>query len=137
MALRRSLGGEEIALHVEGHDPVPRVLVDVEQRAEDRVGGGVVHQDVEAAEGLESRLEEPVDLRSAPEMGRNRQRPAAERPDLVGDRVEVLCLAGGHDHVGARLGEAEGDRAADAPAAARDHRDAAVESKLRIGHAAI
>ena len=71
------------------------------------------------------------------EMGRHRERRRPERPDLVGDRVEVLRLARGDDHVGARLGEAEGDRAADAPAAARDDRDTAVQAELRSAMGAI
>ena len=62
---------------------------------------------------------------------------AAEGPHLVGDGLEVGRLAGGDRHVGAGLGQPEGDRAADAAAAAGHQGHAAVQPEGGVGHGVI
>ncbi|MNL28741.1 hypothetical protein D3C87_1504000 [compost metagenome] len=57
------LAAVEHAAYVDGHDAIPLGVVDLGNRleAEVREQACVVHQDVDAAEGVNSRLDHPVD----------------------------------------------------------------------------
>ena len=59
------------------------------------------------------------------DVAAHRQRAPAQRPDLAGDHFARLELAAGDDHVGARLGEPQRHRPAQALAAAGDDDDLA------------
>jgi len=88
----------------------------------------VVDEDVDAAEGLDRRLEDPVDLERAGDVRDDGDRPLADRGGrLLGARlVDVV-----DDDPRALLREALRDPAADPVAGAGDHRDLPVEPPHR------
>ena len=62
---------------------------------------------------------------------------AAERLDPLGGRLQAVGAAGADGDVGARLGEADGERRAEAGGGAGDDGDLAVEPEaIEDGHAA-
>jgi hypothetical protein len=65
------------------------------------------------------------------DVGRDSQRTAAAALDLGCHLVDELDAAPGRGHVGARLGEADGDGAPDAARAADDDRRPAAEIEER------
>ena len=89
---------------------------------------GVVDHDVEAAEGLDGRVDEALQVVDLADVGVDADGLVAERDDLL---LEVLggLLVGDvvDDDVGARRGQRQHDGLADAAVAAGDDGDLAVE----------
>ena len=99
-----------------------------------RVGRGVVDEDVEAAELAHRRGDEALDVLAPPCMGGDGERPAAERPDLRGDRLEVGELTARDDDVGASRSQTQRDRAADSARRPGDDGDPLVETEQGGAH---
>jgi len=112
-----------------------RAQVSVQHVAELRVGGGVVDQDVEAAELLLDLREDVADLLHFTDMAGDRGGLATVGDDGVGDFLAVVDLAAGNDDMGALLGQQFGDGFTDATAGAGNEGDLAVEvEQLGLGH---
>ena len=84
--------------------------------------GGVAHQDVDAAERLGGRIDIGRQRLQVGHVAGLRMRRDAGCGDRVAHRRETVGAAGADRHRRAGLGETERDRAADAAAAAGDHR---------------
>ena len=80
----RGLGGEERALEVHAEDEVEVLLADVDERLAD-LDAGVVHEDVEAAEGRVRVAHEPLGLRGHADVRAQRDRLPAQLLDLGRD----------------------------------------------------
>ena len=99
---------------------VPVALFGAQDRAEVRIGGGVVDQDVNAAVDLDHALDQPLHGRIVAGVGRNCERVAARRCDLRGHGIQAFLLAAGQHYPRAGFGIASSDRCANAPRCARN-----------------
>src|SRR5690606_18721328 len=104
-------------VEVEGVGQVGRV--GVHQRVGD-AAADVVDHDVESAELRHCRLGEAGCGVEVAEVGRDHQGAAPGRRDPLGDRFELVTVAGADDDVGAGLGERQRGRRADPPAGTGD-----------------
>src|SRR3954470_3323762 len=123
MRIRR-LRSEERAVHDDRrHGPELRVG----ERIEWLLGpdGGVVHQDVEAAEAFDSRLDEPGDRGLVGDVRHHRQRVATLRADLGHHRGDAGPIGPPVDRdLRTSVREGEGDGFSDVLPGAGDDRDA-------------
>ena len=121
---REQVGQRRLAEGERGRDvPVERLLERAHRRVGDRAGhraARVVDHDVEAAELLDRRLDEALEVVEVGDVGGEDKRAPSERADLLGDLLELALRPGGDGHVGARLREGERRAGADATAGARD-----------------
>ena len=109
------------------------------RRVEERAGhraADVVDDDVDAAELLRGDVGQAGHRVEVAEVGRHHDRLAAERLDLLGDRVELLLRARRQHDVGAGLGERERRRGADAAARAGHDGHLVVEAEPVLDHPA-
>ncbi len=119
--------------HVEGEGAGHEPLAGVE-------GGprhgptGIVDEDVEPAELLDRPADQPAALGLDHHVGRHDQGPTPEGPDPAGHLLEVTLGPGGQDHVGAGLGQADGDAAADPEAGPGHHGHASAEVEAVEDH---
>ena len=122
--LPRGLAPPHRGFEIDLEGLVVSTLVDIEQAPVVRVGGGVVDQDVEAAETFDRGAHGPL-------PGIEVAGVCREDLDLavhVGSRsVQLILLAAVDHHLGARCGERRCDRLSDALRGAGDQRDLAVE----------
>ena len=142
-------GPPERPAHVEGavevrvDDGPPELDVEVDHGNPVRAAGRarVVHDDVDSPEGAEHLPEQLVDRLGVGHVADHRQRAPAERPHLLGHRVDVVpagfllvvrvplrsAPGAGEHHVTAGPGQLHGDRPPDRahPAGARNHGDLA------------
>src|SRR5439155_1300296 len=101
----------------------------------ERGHAGVVDEDVDLAEAVVGRIDQPFELVPVADMAGNGQGLAAgRRLHLLGYRLAVVELAAGDDHVGPGGRQAEHDLLPEPPAAAGDESDAAGE--VEFSHAA-
>ncbi len=70
-------------------------------------------EDVDLAEGLDALVAQALERGDVGDIGGDRQRAAAAVLNLGGDVLDELDAAAGRDHVGARVGQTERERAAD------------------------
>jgi len=125
----------EITANVHVNGLLERRKVGVENVAELRVGRGVVHQDVQAAEPLANLREDGTDLLHLADMAGDRTGLAAGLDDGIGNGLAAIDLAAGNDDVCALLGEQLGDGFADTAARAGNEGDLAVEIEQGgLGH---
>lgn len=119
----------ERSRHVESE----RVLQDrdrhVHVRAELFDTASVVHQDV-ARRVSPLLFDDVAKCLDVCDVGGNRDCVASDRPDLIGDRVDVVLGPGDERHVGSRLGESQRDASADTLAGTRNQSGFFVEAKL-------
>src|SRR5439155_12664597 len=95
--------------------------------------GGVVHQDVEAAEGLERFVEQRLDLRRVGQVGVDPDGFAAGGADGAHDLVGGIAVARIVDgHLGAVGGEAHGDGGTNPAGGAGDEGDLVGETTHRL-----
>ena len=95
------------------------------RRRPGRGAAAVQHEDVDAAEGLERALDEPL------EVGRHRDVAAdSERPDALRFALEHIAPPGEHRHVGAFGGERLRDREAHSGRGAADDRGASLQPEV-------
>src|SRR5690606_21557760 len=128
-------GHEEVAADVHVNGLLEGRQIGVQDVRELRVGGGVVDQDVEAAELLADLREHGLDLLHLADVAGDRSGLAAGSVDGVGNRLATVDLAAGNDHVRALLGQQLGDGFADAAAGAGNEGDLAVEvEQVGLGH---
>ena len=97
----------EVAVQVGGQQPVPVLVGGLQQRL-DHQPGRVVDPDVDAAERLDGRLREPLDVFDAPGV--------ALQHEVIGAGLDLVDPR----HVGARGAQRERDGAADARRGAGD-----------------
>src|SRR5207248_6161829 len=97
-------------------------------------GTGVVDHDVEVAPLGDRALHHRLHLVLLADVDRGRKRPASEVGDLLARRLEVLELTAAESDVGTRACELDGDRLADAGAAAGDDGGLAVERERGLSH---
>ena len=73
------LGGQEAASHVNGHNPVPEVDIDIlhRHRREGGVEGSVVHENVDSPAAVQRRADERLDGSLLTDVGRNIERVRA------------------------------------------------------------
>ena len=90
------------------------------QRGPGRPAAGVVHEDVDAAELLDRRGDEVLELVALEHVGRDDERPPPRRPHPLGGGLEVGLGARRAHHVGPGLGEG--------------HRGAGTDALARAGH---
>src|SRR6266481_4675047 len=131
--LARPLAAEEDAVDVDLDHRVPAVDADVlglgaERRAR------VVDHDVDPTHLLRGALDQRLDRVLLAHVHRLAEGAAAELGDLGHHGLEVLLLAAADHDIGARLGELDGDGAADADAASRDDGDLLLERERRRRH---
>ncbi len=128
-------GRDEVALQVDGDDVVPLLLRHVHQHpvAQD---AGVVHEDVEIAERLDGRIDQPLTALPIGDAVAVGDGFPAHRLDLLGHRfggrLVVATAVGGtpevvHDHLRAFSGEQQRMLAANATSRAGDDGDPAFE----------
>ena len=123
---RDALREEPEAAHVHREDLVPaRERVVEGRRAPD--DAGVVHEHVEPRHRREHLLDEALDLVGLREVAGEGLAAPPEGAHRGRRLLAVRELPRRHEHVGARLGEAERELAADAAPAARHERRAARE----------
>ena len=134
MASRHRTPEEEGGLEVGVHDHVPLPLLDGVDGAEVGVGTGVVDEHVDAAQLRLGALDEVLQVLHAPHVGLDADGAAAERLHGLDGLLEGAGLAGGDGDVGAGLGQAQRDRAADAAAAAGDDGDFALQREICDDH---
>jgi hypothetical protein len=101
-----------------------------------RPHGGIVDEDVEAAEALDRRRDQPFDCDRIADVGQYRQRLAAGGDDFVGDGRNGMLITPSIDDYGrTRGGERQGNGTTDVAAAARDQGDVSLEI-IAGGHGA-
>jgi hypothetical protein len=93
-------------------------------------GPGIVHQDVDAAEGVRHPRKGGLDIVSAPHVASDGEDLARPRPDRGGGLVQRSLPARQDRDIGAGLRKLPGNRSADAQAAAGDERCPAFECDL-------
>ena len=122
---------EDGAAQVHAEALLPGFRSDLAERERERVGG-VVHEDVDTAEALHRRVDQPVELIELARVGRDSERFAAGRLDLRDGRVAGGLLAARDDHLRARQRIGVSDCAADTPRAPGHDRDPVVEAKQSV-----
>ena len=136
-----ALAHEHDRVEVEGDDLVPGALIDRDGRAASAGDGGVVDQDVEAAEPVDHLAYGPFALRAEGDVGDDGGTGAGDPFDPVDDLDRAGCSLGrdvDHPDLGALTGEQRGDRDSGpeqlplSPGAGDDG-DAAGEPVARVG----
>src|SRR5262249_51624201 len=89
---------------------------------------GVGDHDVELAEGGPAGGGGPLEIAFTGDVARSHHRPAADGADLGRERLQPVAATRGQHHVGAFMGELEGEGGADARGGTRDEDGAAGES---------
>ena len=117
------LAGAEGAGEVGLQDVVPLLLGHLEAGHPPRLARAV-DEDVDRAEGGDARGQQALERRAVGHVARLPQRAPAARLDLRGHFVDQLPPPPGGDDVRPRLGQAQGQRAADAGSPADDDRRA-------------
>jgi hypothetical protein len=112
-------------------DPVPGRLGHRPGRLAD-VGAGVVDEDVDPAVALGEVVGQRLAGGDVRHVERARVRLASRAGDRGAGAVQRRRVPGGDDHRGPRRAEGEGNRLADAPAAAGDQDDAAAEVERHV-----
>src|SRR5437899_1711440 len=95
---------------------------------------GVVDQDIDAPELVQSLRDGAVDLPSVTDVALDGEGAAALGAHEVGDRLQRVLTAAARHHVGADSSELDGDRAADPLARPGHDRDAIAERVSRERH---
>ena len=90
----------ERALEVQRHDAVEELLGRLERGRRQRRGPGIVHQDVDLAEGGIGRIDQPIELLPVRHVAGMGPGLAAHRPDFRGGLLASLELAAGDEDVG-------------------------------------
>jgi len=102
----------------------------VENVAVERIGCGVVHQNIDAAVLGVDVLEGALNLGQIANVATQRFGLTTGGDDRVGHGLTAFHLAAGHEHGRAILGQTFGDGFADTPAGAGHQRNAAVEIEM-------
>ncbi len=84
---RHELGKPPAAFHVAAHDLVPRVILELHERAVKWIHGSIANQDIDPAVLVQRGLDERFDLFAAADVARDRYRFAAARSNLVANLV--------------------------------------------------
>ena len=113
------MGEEEVGLQVDVEHEVPIGLRVVDGRGR-RVDARVVHEDVDASPLACHLTDDLVDLARARRIAGHHQALAPGVADCSGGLVELGDGSTGHGHVGAVLGQADGDGATEATTPAGD-----------------
>src|SRR5262249_33265920 len=91
---------------------------------------GIINEDVETSEGGDGGVNQTLGVCSLANVRQHRKAFASSRGDRVGNRLNRFRILAVHYHCGACPGEALSNGAADATAAACDHRNPSIERKL-------
>jgi hypothetical protein len=108
----------------------PSVDVEVRQRP-DPADAGIAHQDVESAELVGGRGDQPLEVFAVRDIGFAGDRGPAAIAYLSRDLVEKLDASRAQDHAGAALGEQKSSRRPDPTACAGDGHDLPVDPRHR------
>ena len=128
-------GGDEHAHQVDLDVPAPAPLALLEERTPGDPAG-VVDQDVDPPEFLVGRRHHRADLLALHYVGGNAERLAAHVADAPGGLLAARGLDVGDHHVGAVLGERQGDPLTNAAATAGDDRHLVRQCSLVDRHGA-
>ncbi len=112
---------------VERHHRVPGALVDLMDRRDRAEQAGIADEHVELAEALVERRPQPIESVEVLQIEGYERRARTGGADLVVEFLERALRAGQRHDVGARAGELQRGRTADAAGRAGDDRDAVFE----------
>ena len=132
--LRGEGGQPQGAFEVHRDRLVEQLRGHVQQRRGHGRDAGVVDQDVDPPELGDRDVDQRRALVPVADVAAHRQRPATQGLDLRDHPVARRELAAGDDHVGPRLGEAQGHGPSEALAPAGDDHDLAIGPEGRDGH---
>jgi hypothetical protein len=104
-------------------DPLPRRQVDLEEVAAVAGGGGVVDENVDAAEFFGGALDHVLNRMLGGHVRLCEDRPPTIGGEIAAGALTVVRVDLGHDHRGAFQGKAPGDSTSDAASAAGDDGD--------------
>src|SRR5262249_61661148 len=91
---------------------------------------GIINEDVETSKGSGGGVNQTLDVCALAHVRPHRKASASSRGDRVGDPLNRFGIPAVHYHCGACPGEALGNGAADATAAACHHCNLSIERKL-------
>ena len=107
---RQLAGRPEVSLEIDLERLVPGGVLHLEQRAEVRIGAGVVHQHVGLSESADGFPDQRGAIRFLAGMRGERVGGGSE---LLGELLQRLHLARGQNHPGASIDESASDGRAD------------------------
>ena len=123
--------GEARELEHRRHGEVEGTLEHLDRRVGERVplvaAARAIDDDVEAAQLVDSAVDQPRQLAEVVDVGRVSDRPASFRLHLLGDAFDVGGRASRDRDRGSRSGERTRDAFADALSSAGDQRDSSVQ----------